>query len=160
MSNIDSRTKAPTHHRFKDDNDFDSIVAQDHAHFKFFRSLLDDRFHETAHGTGGSLVDSSFVVDQTRSGIMAGWRQAVELTMSDEEIASLTAVARSRSEAARRVKRAQILLSSMLASGPSKLTMKSQARFFRYAAALAVACTQLRTGRADLRFHRKHTATA
>jgi transposase len=42
---------------------------------------------------------------------MAGWRQAVELTMSDEEIASLTAIARSRSEAARRVKRAQILLS-------------------------------------------------
>jgi transposase len=56
-------------------------------------------------------MDSSFVVEQTRSGIMAGWRQAVELTMSDEEIASLTAIARSRSEAARRVKRAQILLS-------------------------------------------------
>jgi len=42
---------------------------------------------------------------------MAGWRQAVELAMSDEEIASLTAIARSRSEAARRVTRAQILLS-------------------------------------------------
>jgi transposase len=42
---------------------------------------------------------------------MPGWRQAVELAMTDEEIASLTAIARSRSEAARRVKRAQILLS-------------------------------------------------
>jgi transposase len=42
---------------------------------------------------------------------MAGWRQAVELAMTEEEIASLTAIGRSRSEAARRVKRAQILLS-------------------------------------------------
>jgi transposase len=42
---------------------------------------------------------------------MPGWRQAVELAMTDEEIASLRAIARSRSEAARRVKRAQILLS-------------------------------------------------
>jgi transposase len=42
---------------------------------------------------------------------MAGWRQAVELAMTDQEIASLTTIARSRSEAARRVKRAQILLS-------------------------------------------------
>jgi transposase len=42
--------------------------------------------------------------------MMAGWRQAVELAMTDGEIASLTAIARSRSEAARRVKRAQILL--------------------------------------------------
>lgn len=42
---------------------------------------------------------------------MAGWRQAVELAMTDEEIASLRAIARSRSEAVRRVKRAQILLS-------------------------------------------------
>jgi hypothetical protein len=41
---------------------------------------------------------------------MAGWRQAVELAMTDEEIASLRAIARSRSEAARRVKRAQMLL--------------------------------------------------
>ena len=38
---------------------------------------LDDRFHETDHGTGNLLADSSFVVDRTRSGIMAGWRQAV-----------------------------------------------------------------------------------
>ena len=42
---------------------------------------------------------------------MAGWRQAVELAMSDEEIAKLAAIARTRSETARRVERAQMLLS-------------------------------------------------
>ena len=41
---------------------------------------------------------------------MARWRQAVELGMTDEEIGTLAAIARSRSEAARRVERAQILL--------------------------------------------------
>ena len=41
---------------------------------------------------------------------MAGWRQAVELAMTDEDIASLTALARSRTEPARRVERAQMLL--------------------------------------------------
>ena len=41
---------------------------------------------------------------------MARWRQAVELAMTDEEIGKLAAIARSRSEAARRVERAQILL--------------------------------------------------
>src|ERR1700726_2047865 len=72
---------------------------------------LDDRFHETgSHGTGDSFVDSSFVFDRTRSDIMARWRQAVELGMSDEEIGTLAAIARSRSEGARRVERAQILL--------------------------------------------------
>ena len=39
---------------------------------------------------------------------MAGWRQAVELAMTDEEIRRLAAIARSRSEAARRVVRARI----------------------------------------------------
>ena len=41
---------------------------------------------------------------------MAGWRQAVELAMSEEETAKLAAIARSGSETARRVKRAQMLL--------------------------------------------------
>src|SRR5436309_7607701 len=41
---------------------------------------------------------------------MAGWRQVIELAMTDEEIGRLAVIARSRSEAARRVERAQILL--------------------------------------------------
>jgi transposase len=41
---------------------------------------------------------------------MARWRQAVELAMTDEEIESLTAISRSRTEAASRVVRAQMLL--------------------------------------------------
>jgi transposase len=41
---------------------------------------------------------------------MARWRRAVELAMTDEEIAILTALSRSRTEATRRVERAQILL--------------------------------------------------
>jgi hypothetical protein len=72
---------------------------------------LDDRFHETGrHGTGDSLVDSSFVSDRARSGLMARWRQAIELAMTDEEFDGLTAIARSRSESARRVERARMLL--------------------------------------------------
>ena len=41
---------------------------------------------------------------------MAGWRQAVELAMTDEEIEPLTALSRSRTEPASRVSRAQMLL--------------------------------------------------
>src|SRR5262252_3763486 len=41
---------------------------------------------------------------------MAGWRQAVELAMSDEEIGTLRALSRSRTEPASRVLRAQMLL--------------------------------------------------
>lgn len=41
---------------------------------------------------------------------MAGWRQAVELAMTDKEIAALTTLSRSRTEPASRVSRAQILL--------------------------------------------------
>ena len=73
-------------------------------------SVLDDQFHETDHGTGNLLADSSFVVDRTRSGIMAGWRQAVALAMTGEEIEALTALSRSRTEPAGRVSRAAMLL--------------------------------------------------
>jgi transposase len=41
---------------------------------------------------------------------MAGWRQAVELAMTDKDIAALTAFSRSRTEPASRVSRAQMLL--------------------------------------------------
>ena len=41
---------------------------------------------------------------------MAGWRQVVELAMSNEEVARLAAVSRSRTEPASRVERAQMLL--------------------------------------------------
>jgi transposase len=41
---------------------------------------------------------------------MAGWRRAVELTMSDEEIERLTVLSRSRTEPASQVSRAQMLL--------------------------------------------------
>ena len=41
---------------------------------------------------------------------MARWRQAIELAMTEEEIGSLTVLSRSRSEPARRVQRARILL--------------------------------------------------
>ena len=41
---------------------------------------------------------------------MAGWRRAVELAMTAEEIETLTALSRSRTEAARHVERAQMLL--------------------------------------------------
>jgi hypothetical protein len=56
------------------------------------------------------LLDSLFAIGETRSGIMAGWRQAIELAMSDEEIATLKALSRSRTEPASRVSRAQVLL--------------------------------------------------
>src|SRR5438105_7093035 len=41
---------------------------------------------------------------------MAGWRQAIELALSDEEIAALAAISRSRTEPASRVERARMLL--------------------------------------------------
>jgi transposase len=41
---------------------------------------------------------------------MAGWRRVVELAMTDEEIARLTAVSHSRTEPASRVERARMLL--------------------------------------------------
>jgi len=42
--------------------------------------------------------------------MMAGWRRAVELAMTDDEIERLTALSRSRTEPASRVSRAQMLL--------------------------------------------------
>jgi hypothetical protein len=42
---------------------------------------------------------------------MAGWRQVVELALSEEDIAALAATSRSRTEPASRVERARILLS-------------------------------------------------
>jgi transposase len=41
---------------------------------------------------------------------MAGWRQAVEVAMTDEDVARLMAISRSRTEPASRVERAQMLL--------------------------------------------------
>src|SRR5207244_11378519 len=41
---------------------------------------------------------------------MEGWRQAIELALSDEEIAALAAISRSRTAPASRVQRAQMLL--------------------------------------------------
>src|SRR5712672_2029971 len=49
-------------------------------------------------------------MDVTRSSKMAGWRQVVELAMTNEEVARLAAVSRSRTEPASRVERAQMLL--------------------------------------------------
>src|SRR6202045_1293167 len=43
---------------------------------------------------------------------MAGWRQAVEVAMTDEDVARLMAISRSRTEPASRVERAQMLLPS------------------------------------------------
>jgi hypothetical protein len=75
------------------------------------RDELDDRFHETGlSGTGSLLVDSSFAIGRTRIGVMAGWRHAVELAMSGEDIGRLMSISRSRTEWASRVQRARMLL--------------------------------------------------
>src|SRR6516165_6297267 len=47
---------------------------------------------------------------ETRVDFMAGWRQAIELALSEEDVIRLSAVARSRAEPASRVERARILL--------------------------------------------------
>jgi hypothetical protein len=41
---------------------------------------------------------------------MAGWRQAVELALSDEDISTLTTISRSRTERGSQVTRAKMLL--------------------------------------------------
>src|SRR3981189_3367637 len=61
-------------------------------------------------GTGRILADSCLVMNVTRSFKMAGWRQVVELAMTDEEVARLAAVSRSRTEPASRGERAQMVL--------------------------------------------------
>jgi hypothetical protein len=40
---------------------------------------------------------------------MTGWRRTIELALSEEDVARLTAVARSRTEPASRVERARML---------------------------------------------------
>src|SRR6266542_1507361 len=52
----------------------------------------------------------SFEIGGTRIGIMARWRQAVELAMTEEEMETLTALSRSRNAPASRVSRAAMLL--------------------------------------------------
>src|SRR5437879_3028139 len=42
--------------------------------------------------------------------VMAGWRQAIELAIGEEDLAALRAIARSRTEPASRVERARMLL--------------------------------------------------
>jgi hypothetical protein len=42
--------------------------------------------------------------------IMAAWRQALELAIGEEDMATLRVIARSRNEPARRVERARLLL--------------------------------------------------
>src|SRR5215467_13514328 len=71
---------------------------------------LDDRFHETCGLEPANRLWIPRWDYPTRSGIMARWRQALELAMSREDIESLSRVARSRGEPARRVERAQMLL--------------------------------------------------
>jgi hypothetical protein len=61
-------------------------------------------------GTESVLVDSLFEIDRTRIAIMATWRRAVELAITQEEIERLTAASRSRTEPASRVSRAAMLL--------------------------------------------------
>src|SRR5260370_11477947 len=41
---------------------------------------------------------------------MAGWRQAIELAIGEEDLTALRAIARSRTESASRVERARMLL--------------------------------------------------
>src|SRR5690348_5845127 len=71
---------------------------------------LDDRFHETGTELEACSWIPRFEIVRTRVRIMATWRQAVELAMTEEEIETLTALSRSRTESASRVSRAAMLL--------------------------------------------------
>jgi hypothetical protein len=62
---------------------------------------------------GFNLPDMAFSLAAwfaTRIEIMAAWRQAMELAIGEEDAAALSVIARSRSEPARRVERARMLL--------------------------------------------------
>jgi transposase len=61
-------------------------------------------------GTDDEFADSSILVAKSRTRIMAARRRAVELAMTGEDLAQLTAISRSRTEPASRVERARILL--------------------------------------------------
>jgi Winged helix-turn helix len=50
------------------------------------------------------------VIRRTGEKILTAWRQVLELSMEDEDLARLTAIARSRTEPASRVERARMLL--------------------------------------------------
>jgi hypothetical protein len=54
------------------------------------------------------LVDSSLEKFGARSGNMATWRQALEVAITDEDVARLITVSRSRTEPTSRVQRAQV----------------------------------------------------
>lgn len=56
------------------------------------------------------LADSSFGLDEMRMATIGRWRQAVELALSDEDIAKLTSISRSLTERGSRVDRARVLL--------------------------------------------------
>src|SRR6478736_4502593 len=58
---------------------------------------LDDGFHETSvmELMIGCRIPC-FAIGKTRSGIMAGWRRVIELTMTDEEIERLTCLCHRR----------------------------------------------------------------
>ena len=91
-----------------------SLILPSYLHARrsrnFRSAVLDDRFHETCGLEPANRLWIPRWDYPTRSGIMARWRQALELAMSREDIESLSRVARSRGEPARRVERAQMLL--------------------------------------------------
>jgi hypothetical protein len=91
------------------DQPFELTRFTNHRIVKITLHWLDDRFHETCRSEPANRSWIPRWDYPTRSGTMARWLQAFELAMSSEEIKSLSRVARSGSEPARRVERAQML---------------------------------------------------